>query len=170
MRIRNPFGLGARGELTGWHMAGIVFLFFGTIIGVNVVMAFAAVGTFPGLIVENSYVSSQHYNELLEAARRQDLAGWRHKLSVGAGVLSFSLSTSAGSPAEGLSVTAYAGRPSTTREDRSLAFVSLSAGRYEATEALPPGRWEIDIEASRGAEIVFRRTQEVFVRSPGAVE
>ena len=35
-------------------------------------MAFAATGTFPGLVVENSYVASQHYDELLAKARAQD--------------------------------------------------------------------------------------------------
>jgi len=170
MKIGNPFGLGARGEFTGWHMAGVVFLFFGTIIGVNVVMAFAAVGTFPGLVVKNSYVSSQHYNELLEAARQQDSAGWRDALSAENGVLSFSLATSAGNAAEGLTVTAHVGRPSTTQEDHALAFQPSSDGRYQATEALPAGLWEVDIEASRGAEIVFRRTQEVLIVLSGAVE
>lgn len=148
---------------TGWHMLAVVFLFFGTIIAVNVVMAFAATGTFPGLVVGNSYVASQHYDDLLEKAREQDAAGWRHELSVEGGILRFRLATAAGTPASGLAVGAHAGRPSTTREDRDVAFIHEGEGSYAAGEPLPPGLWEVDLEATRGGDVVFRRTQEVFV-------
>src|SRR5258707_1136166 len=81
--------------LTGWHMLAIVSLFFGVIIAVNIALAVAATGTFPGLVVENSYVSSQHYDELLARAREQDKAGWRDNLTVDGGVLRFALSRGA---------------------------------------------------------------------------
>ena len=148
--------------LTGWHMLAIVLAFFGVIVGVNIVMAFAATSTFPGLVVRNSYISSQNYNELLDAAREQDAAGWRHQLSVDRGVLEFRLATSVGTPARDLSVTAHIGRPSTTRADRDIVLVQ-NGEAYQAGEALPAGYWEVDIEAKRGGELVFRRTQEVFV-------
>lgn len=154
--------------LNGWHILGIVLLFFGTIIGVNAVMAFAAVGTFPGLVVENSYVSSQNYNELLAAARAQDAAGWRDQLSTEDGVLAFALATAGGSPAESLNVSAYVGRPSTTREDRALAFAAAAGGGYVAAEPLPGGLWDVDLEARRGEEVVFRRTYEVLVEASEA--
>jgi nitrogen fixation protein FixH len=149
--------------LTGWHMLAIVLAFFSVIIGVNIVMAFAATSTFPGLVVGNSYVSSQHYNELLDAARAQDAAGWRHQLAIDKGILRFRLATASGTAATDLSVIAHVGRPSTTRADHDLTLVQ-SGGVYLAGEALPPGYWEIDIEARRGNELVFLRTQEVFVK------
>ena len=152
--------------LTGWHMLAIVCLFFGTIIAVNAVMAFAATGTFPGLVVENSYVASQHYDELLEKAREQDRAGWRHDLSLEDGIIHFNLATGAGTPASGLVVSAHAGRPSTMREDRSIKFIPRGDGSYVAREPLPPGLWEIDLQAQGETDVVFRRTQEVFVK-PG---
>ena len=155
-----------KNPLTGWHMLAVVLAFFGVTIGVNLVMAFAATSTFPGLVVENSYVSSQNYNELLMAAREQDAAGWRHELSAEGGILHFRLATSAGTPAAGLSIAAHAGRPSTSREDRDLTFVLVTRG-YQATELLPAGLWEVDVEARRGTELVFRRTQKIFVAAPG---
>jgi nitrogen fixation protein FixH len=155
--------------LTGWHMLAIVLAFFSVIIGVNIVMAFAATSTFPGLVVENSYVSSQNYNELLAAARKQDAAGWRHELSADRGVLKFRLATSVGTPASDLSVVAHIGRPSTTRADRDLTLIH-NGNAYQAGEALPAGYWEIDVEARRGADIVFRRTQEIFVLPPETVK
>jgi nitrogen fixation protein FixH len=148
--------------LTGWHVLAIVLAFFGVIIGVNIVMAFAATSTFPGLVVANSYVSSQRYNELLAKARAQDAAGWQHELSADDGVLKFQLATASGAPATNLSVLAHVGRPSTTRADRDLELLH-SGAFYLAGEALPAGSWEVDIEARRGNELVFRRTEEVFV-------
>ncbi len=150
--------------LTGWHMAAIVGLFFGTIIAVNLVMAFAATGTFPGLVVENSYVASQHYDELLEKAREQEKNGWQPQLSATGDKLRFSLADAAGRPVPALAVAAHVGRPSTTQEDRSIAFASVDAGTYEALDPLPPGLWEVDLEASHDGAVVFRQTQEIFVK------
>jgi nitrogen fixation protein FixH len=153
--------------LTGWHVLAIVGLFFGTIIGVNVVLAVAATGSFPGLVAENSYVASQRYNALLAEARRQDAVGWRHELAVEDGVLRFSLATQAGTPATGLDVVAHAGRPSTAHQDRVVTFAGVEAGGYVANVRLPAGRWAVDIEAWLNGERLFRRTQDVFVKPAG---
>ncbi|HEX9906242.1 MAG TPA: FixH family protein [Propylenella sp.] len=149
--------------LTGWHMLAIVSVFFAVIIAVNVVMAFAATGTFPGLVVQNSYVASQRYNELLADARAQDAKGWQARLSPDDGILRFALSDRGGTPARGLRVKVRAGRPSTTREDRSLDFAPLADGSYQARERLPVGRWEVDLEARRGDRLLFRRTQAITI-------
>ena len=54
-----------------WQVAtGIAF---GVIIGVNVVMATKAIGTFPGLEVKNSYVASQSFDKRRDA---QEALGW----------------------------------------------------------------------------------------------
>lgn len=148
---------------TGWHMLAVISAFFGTIIAVNLVMAFAATGSFPGLVVQNSYVASQRYDELLAAARAQDAAGWQSDIGADADVLAFRLTAADGVPVAGLTVTAHVGRPSTTREDRTLALLSVGQGSYRAGTALPPGLWEADIEAWRGDDLVFRRTQEIFI-------
>jgi nitrogen fixation protein FixH len=154
--------------LTGWHMAGIVCLFFGTIIAVNIVMAVAATGTFPGLVVENSYVSSQHYDELLAKAHAQDQQGWRATLTAGNdGTLGFALADSNGRHVPSLLVSAHVGRPSTTHEDRSIEFAADRDGFYASREPLPPGLWEVDIEARSAGAVVFRRTQEIFVKPAG---
>ena len=49
-------------ELTGRHVLIITLAAFGVIIAVNLVMAFLAVGSFPGLEVKNSYVASQDFD------------------------------------------------------------------------------------------------------------
>lgn len=152
--------------LTGWHVLAIVCAFFGTIIGVNVVLAVVASGTFPGLVVENSYVASQHYDDLLAAAREQQKGGWRGELSSSSGVLRFSLSKQGGAPLRDLKVVAHVGRPSTTREDRFLHLTPALDGSYVAGDPLGSGLWEVDIQAERGSKILFRNTQEIFVKGP----
>lgn len=54
-------------EIKGWHVATIFVLAFSVIISVNLVLAFNAVRTFPGLEVSNSYVASQTFDKDREA-------------------------------------------------------------------------------------------------------
>jgi nitrogen fixation protein FixH len=60
-------------EITGRHVLAITVGAFGLIIAVNVVMAWKAISTFPGLEVENSYVASQEFDR--REARRKSWAG-----------------------------------------------------------------------------------------------
>jgi nitrogen fixation protein FixH len=50
---------------TGRHMAITIVGFFLVVIVVNLAMARMATSTFGGVVVENSYVASQHYNRWL---------------------------------------------------------------------------------------------------------
>ena len=56
----------ARREFTGYHMVAVMTLFFGTIISVNLLMAWYANTSWSGLVVKNSYVASQEFNGKLE--------------------------------------------------------------------------------------------------------
>ena len=49
-------------ELTGRHVLAITLAAFGVVIGVNLLLAVKAVGTFPGVEVSNSYVASQVFD------------------------------------------------------------------------------------------------------------
>jgi len=53
----------AERKLTGRHVLLIFVAAFGVIISVNLVLAYSAVNTFPGLEVRNSYVASQTFND-----------------------------------------------------------------------------------------------------------
>ena len=59
-------------RFTGGHMLALVCGFFGVVIAVNLTMALFATGSWTGLVVKNSYVASQHFNEeLMNAAARK---------------------------------------------------------------------------------------------------
>jgi nitrogen fixation protein FixH len=161
--MRGFFRLDDEHPFTGWHMLAAVIAFFGVVIAVNVVMAVAATGTFPGLVVKNSYVASQNYNALLANARAQTEAGWRLELDAPEGILAARLRGGDGALRRDLDVTAVAGRPSTTRHDSLIALAETADG-YRASEALPPGLWEVEVEARHRGELVFREVRRVTVR------
>lgn len=152
---------GPNRPFTGAHMLAVVLLFFGTIIAVNVVMATAAVRTFPGLNARNGYVASQTYNRLLKDAEAQRANGWQARLDAPGGWVRLSLADRDGAPLRGLTVTALAGRPASAAEDRTLAFRATEAG-YESVEPLAPGRWLIEIEARNGG-LAWRETRRITV-------
>ncbi len=63
--------------LTGWHVFVMFGFGFGTIIAVNLTLAFNAVRTFPGLEVKNAYVASQGFDadRKAQGARSVELDG-----------------------------------------------------------------------------------------------
>ncbi|WP_170130510.1 FixH family protein [Afifella marina] len=150
--------------LNGWHFFGIISLFFVTIIIVNFTMAFFATSTFPGLVVENSYVASQNYNKWLEASRAQDARGWDAKFDTSDGILTVDLRDKSGAPISGLNVSAIIGRASDWNEDRLVMLQQVTDG-YRADEPLGPGRWMVELKVRSGEDLVFRTTEPVMVNS-----
>lgn len=148
--------------LTGRHVFAIVGLFFGTVFAVNVALAIFATGTFPGLVVKNSYVASQNYNALLAEAQVQAESGFKAQLTVKIGVVEFRLADASGAPLRKLAVTAHAGRPASSRDDRAIAFTETGE-YYRAEAALPAGRWIVDVEARDGETLVFRQSHPVWI-------
>jgi nitrogen fixation protein FixH len=151
---------------TGGHMLGLVLAFFGVVIAVNVAMAVAATGSFPGLVVKNSYVASQTYNDVLASARAQAEAGWTLEVAAPGGVLSVRLLDDQGKLRRHLEVTAVAGRPSSTRHDRLLRLAEVAEG-YRAADPLPAGQWQIDVEGRFRGDLVYREVRRLTVR-PGS--
>ena len=60
-------------KITGWHVVAVFVASFGLIISVNILMAYKAISTFPGLAVKNSYVASQQFDK--KRAAQQALRG-----------------------------------------------------------------------------------------------
>jgi nitrogen fixation protein FixH len=144
-RVFNP------AHFTGWHMVGVLGLFFGTIILVNATLAVFATGTWTGLVVENSYVASQHYNEKLEAAEAQTARGWQDSLAYSNDRLSFTLRDAEGAPIMAERVTATIGRPAYEALDHELILGATSPGHYAAQDVLAPGYWDVTVRATTAA-------------------
>jgi len=126
---------------TGGHFAAIMLAFFGVVVTVNLVMARMAGATFGGVVVDNSYVASQHFNRWLDEAASERGLGWKadmrresdDRLSV---------------EVEGLSdrrgsLTAIARHPLGRAPDVALRFARLEGGRFRSLGPLPAGRWRV---------------------------
>ena len=133
-------------ELTGRKVLAITVGAFAVIIGVNLVMAYYAVGTFPGLVVRNSYVASQGFNERLAA---QQALGWTTEATLIDGHLAIRITTEDGRPAPVATISAVLGRPTTTREDIT-PDLRYDGGAFVADVDADHGNWDLRISAEAG--------------------
>ena len=144
-------------QFTGRHMAAILVAFFGVVIVVNLIMARFAVGTFGGIVVENTYVASQHFNRWLAQAEASEALGWDAKVErQDNGRLAVQLT---GAPA-GVTLAAEARHPLGHQPDADLTFEYRGAGRFLSREALPAGRWILRLAATDG-ERTWRQEQRL---------
>ena len=133
------------GRLTGYHILAMFVAFFGVVIAVNLFMARQAISTFGGVVVENSYVASQHFNRWLDEAQTEQALGWKASLVRGSG--DRVVMTLAGIPAGAVpSVAAVARHPLGRMPDHKLVFAALGDGRFVSTTPLPAGRWRLRME------------------------
>jgi nitrogen fixation protein FixH len=137
-------------KFTGWHMFAILIAFFGVVVSVNMVMATAAIRTFGGTVVDNSYVASQRFNAWLSEARAQERLGWTARLGVDDGRHVTMTLVDRRTPLLGAEVEAVARHPLGRAPDVTLRFQARDAGAYVSDAARPPGRWLVHVEVRRG--------------------
>ena len=141
-----------QGRFTGRHMAAILITFFAIVAGVNFLMARLALSTFGGVVVENSYVASQHYNEWLARADAQDRLGWDKSVTVHEERHVRLIVRKDGAPVEGLRIVATLRHPLGRAPARAMRFVAAADGALRSLEALPAGRWQLDLSVHCGAD------------------
>lgn len=130
-------------ELTGKHVLGIFGAAFGVIITVNLVLAYSAVSTFPGLEVQNSYVASQQFDERKAA---QEALEWTVRASHSAGILTLAVTDGEGAPVELADLEATVGRATHVLEDVEPEF-RFDGTEYFAVVPLGDGNWNIRMKA-----------------------
>jgi len=143
-RERKPF--------TGRHAAMILVAFFGVVISVNIVMASFALSTFGGTVVDNSYVASQHYNEWLARADAQDRLGWDKSVTVDRNRHVWLTVRKDGVLVEGLRIVATLRHPLGQTPARAMRFAPAADGALRSLDALPAGRWQLDLSVHHGAD------------------
>ena len=133
-----------RRPFTGRHIAAILVAFFGVVIAVNLVMAHFASSTFGGVVVENSYVASQEYNQWLHEAAKEKALGWSAKAArLADGRVSVTL---AGAP-QGATLSGDAWHPLGRLPDQPLSFTVQSDGSFVSSKPVPAGRWRLRLQA-----------------------
>lgn len=140
-------------RLTGWHVLGGFVVAFGVIISVNLVLAYNAVRTFPGLEVKNSYVASQEFDQRRDA---QEALGWTVSATHHAGQLTLAITDAAGAPVQVGDLDAVLGRATSVRDDTTPDFV-FDGRAYVAPVDLGAGNWNIRMEAKALDGTAFRQ-------------
>lgn len=146
-------------KLTGRHVLMIFVGAFGVIITVNLLLAYNAVRTFPGLEVKNSYVASQKFDERRSA---QERLGWTVSAQQVDGMLTLSITDAAGMPVEVQELNALLGRPTHVKEDSEPAFV-FDGTAYVAPMDLDDGNWDLRMIATAEDGTEYRQRLKVRV-------
>ncbi len=152
------------GQFTGRHMLFIMLAFFAVIISVNLTMALMASKSWTGLIVQNSYVASQEFNERAEEGRAQAALGWTGELAVDDGAITYRLLDASGAAVrlDGVVITMH--RPVTADEDTTLHLVSSARGAWRAEHGPGDGTWVVKIEAEAGLAHPYRDVRRIAIR------
>ena len=148
---------------TGRHMFAIMVAFFGIIIAVNVIMAVIARTSWTGLVVENSYVASQQFNDRLAATKAQAALGWQASLGVSDGQVRYALVDKQGAPVRMEAVSVSFRRPIDDREDHVVQLQAAEAGVFAAKHALADGAWIVEVEADAGLAHPYRETHRILI-------
>lgn len=149
-------------EITGRKVFAVTASAFGVIIAVNLLLAYKAVTTFPGLEVANSYVASQTWDA--ERAAQQAL-GWSMDYSYDPEIaaLELTFTDKAGLPADVGTLSVLVGRPTEARDDAWPVF-ARSGDSYRAPLVLAPGKWMLKVEATAADGTLFRQRLDLFVK------
>jgi nitrogen fixation protein FixH len=137
--------------MTGYHMLMILVGFFAVVFVVNFYMAYLAVSTFTGTVVDNSYVASQRFNGWLVEARTEKALGWQAAVSLDVSRhLIVRVNNKAGHPLAPLDGSGFAGRALVNEKPSVIHFVPVGAGQLQSVSPLPPGRWLLKLEMVSG--------------------
>ena len=150
-------------KFTGWHMALVMGLFFGTIITVNMTLAYYANTSWTGLVVKNSYVASQQFDTETARLKKQQKLGWTISSGYSAGTISLGIADKAGKPVDIAELSAKIGRPVTESDDRQLPLTRAHDGSYLAQTELAKGIWQIDMMATDTRGNVLEKSVRILV-------
>lgn len=139
-------------KLTGWHVLAMFVLFFGTIVTVNLTLAYNAVRTFPGLEAKNSYMVSQSFNADRAA---QEALGWDVRAYTDRGALVLDIEKDGIAVAPEI-VSATFGRATHVGDDQTPVFV-FDGDAFRAPVTVGPGNWNLRLVATAADGTVFKQ-------------
>ncbi len=150
----------AERQFTGKHALAVFVAAFGVIIAVNLVLAYSAVKTFPGLEVKNSYVASQEFNERLQ---EQQALGWEIQAELTGGLLVLHITDQTGAPVEVAELQAVVGRATHVKDDFAPDF-TFDGIAYSTPAALGKGNWNIRLVAKAKDGTAFAQRLPLYVK------
>jgi nitrogen fixation protein FixH len=154
---------------TGRHMLGVMVAFFGVIVAANLTMAAFAWTSWTGLVVKNSYVASQEFNDRAKDGREQAALGWQGELAYEKGELRYRLVRGNGAVVAATGVEAALGRPAHEAEDTTVALSPTGDGSFGGDIALADGQWIVRLSADAGLAKPWLDIRRIHVRD-GAMQ
>lgn len=145
-------------EIKGWHVATVFVLAFSVIICVNLLLAFNAVRTFPGLEVKNSYVASQSFDK--DRATQLSL-NWEVSAVLHENDLRLTILQDGRAIAPEIESATF-GRATNVAQDQTPEFI-FDGQTLRATVEGGKGNWNLRLRA-RGADGTLFQ-QRIIVRS-----
>nr|WP_255696849.1 FixH family protein [Sandaracinobacteroides sayramensis] len=146
------------GGFTGRHALMVIGGGFTIVIAVNLTLAVLATRSHPGMVVENSYVASQNFNQWLEAGRAQKALGWTVEARAEKGLIVVDAASALQKPLTGLTGEVTVTHPLGAEPARTLALEEMGDGRY-AAGPLPRGQWIAEIRLNRGGQPYYLKTR-----------
>lgn len=154
----------SRRPFTGRRMLAMIVGFFAVIFVMNGIMAYIAVHTFSGEVVDDSFQASQSYNKVLSKRAMQAQLGWRAAIEVTETEIVASFLDAEGTPLRALDVRATVGRPASDKEDAELPLHANGRGGYHGELSLSAGAWLIQVHAVDRDGHSFAAERRVTVR------
>lgn len=148
---------------TGWHMLAIMCAFFGVIIAVNMVMAYSAVTSWSGLVVANSYVASQEFNQKSITGKEQAALGWQGTFDYRNGAFTYTLHDKYGDAVPTTGATAQFKRPVGDAHDTAVTLSLIEPGKLGASVDLLDGAWIAEVNANAGLDDPYRQITRFIV-------
>lgn len=150
--------------LSGRWVLGVSAAIFAVVLGANLTLAYFAVHTFSGLVVDNGYVASQSFDRDKAA---QDALGWTLAASHEAasperGVMRIEIVDAQGRPVHPPKIAVVVGRPTMARSDLALDLHETPRG-YVAEAALAPGNWLVMIDAVAANGVRYHRREPLIL-------
>ncbi|MGR3662323.1 MAG: FixH family protein [Paracoccaceae bacterium] len=133
---------------------------FSIIISVNLLLAYKAVTTFPGLEVKNSYVASQSFDEERSA---QLALGWDVSAEVVGDQLRLVIVDQQGTPVKVAELETTLGRATHIKNDSTPAF-DFDGTAYVAPVELDPGNWNLRMVAIADDGTKFHQRIVLYVK------
>ena len=143
-------------ELKGFHVLMIAAGAFAIIITANLAMLFAATGSFPGLVVKNSYVAGVGWNA--RTAEQQAL-GWVAEVAYDGEALSIELTDPDGQAIDNTGLTVVVGRPATDTQDQTFSLEGKAP--YQIPVQLASGKWLVRMTTS--GDNAFQTKANLFI-------
>jgi nitrogen fixation protein FixH len=145
--------------LTGRKVLAIAIGAFLVILTPNLLLAWYAVNTFSGLVVPNSYIASQQFND---RTRAQEALGWSVALDHERDAILVAFTDEDGRTVRPAALTVTVGRPTTDALDRALELAPTGVG-YIGQIDLEPGNWLVLVNAEDADGTLWKQRHTLYV-------